>query len=122
MIKYSRATDIEERVTFILKKLSMDHIDPSRVKCIRSFGSKSKRTLARCYALPKIMQKALDQPAYYVIEVISERFDKLSKEEKTKTLIHEILHIPKSFGGGFRHHRPYVNKKTVEEFYKKFID
>jgi predicted metallopeptidase len=67
------------------------------------------------------MQKALDQPAHYVIEIISEKYEKLSDEEKTRTLIHELMHIPKSFGGGFRHHRPYVNRRAVEEQYKIFV-
>jgi predicted metallopeptidase len=54
-----------------------------------------------------------------VIEVISERYDKLSETEKEKTLIHELLHIPKGFTGGFRPHRGYVDKKTVDLLHRK---
>lgn len=117
MIKYHRAADIEARVKEIAAKLHIRH-DFSRVVCVRSTGSKSRRTLARCHALPRIMQAALGTKAHYVIEVISENFEKLGEEEKTKTLIHELLHIPKSFGGGFRHHS-YVSRKTVENMYRK---
>jgi len=67
------------------------------------------------------MQLALNQKPHYVIEVISEKFDKLSKEEQTKTLIHELMHIPHSFGGGFRAHKPYVTWKKVERMYKQFV-
>ncbi|RKX98110.1 MAG: metallopeptidase [Spirochaetes bacterium] len=121
MIKYKRARDIDRKVRDIVLKLEMHHIDLSRLVCIRSFGSKSRYVIARCHSLPKIFQKALSMQAFYIIEVISERFDRLSEEEKTKTLIHELLHIPKSFAGGFRHHRPYVNKKTVNEMYRRYV-
>lgn len=121
MIQYFRDPKLDNKIRDIVSKLNLSHIDLSRVVCIRSKGSKSKYILARCHTLSKIIQKALGIKAYYVIEIISERFDKLSKEEQTKTLIHELMHIPKTFGGGFKHHT-YVNKKTVEKMYKKFLE
>ena len=95
----------------------MEHIDVTRLRCYRSHGSASS-AVARCYALGKIWQLALNTRAHYVIEVIGERYDRLSKEEQDKVLIHELLHIPKSFGGGFRHH-DYVCRKNVEKLHKK---
>ena len=77
----------------------------------KGFASKSKRTVARIHGLSKIMQKAMRIKAFYVIEIISENFDKLDREEKIKTLIHETMHIPKNFGGGFRNHKPYITNK-----------
>jgi len=67
------------------------------------------------------MQIAMKSKAFYVIEIISENFDKLSHEDKIKTIIHEIMHIPKSFGGGFRSHRPFVTSKTVDKAFKAYI-
>jgi predicted metallopeptidase len=61
----------------------------------------------------------LNIPTAYTIEVISEIYDKMSAEEKEKTLIHELLHIPGGFSGGFRPHKGYVERKTVELLYKK---
>lgn len=119
MIQYHKAEDLDNQVKEIVEKLNLTHIDPSRVVCIKSKGSQSRNVLARCHTMSRIMQKALSLEAHYIIEVISEKFDKLSKEEQTKTLIHELMHIPKSFGGGFRHHRRYVNKRTVDKMYKK---
>jgi predicted metallopeptidase len=120
MIEYERAPDIDKKAGEIVDKLGMKHVDLSRVWFMRSSGSESRYTLARIHVLPRIMQKALGIPAQYVIEVITEKFDRLSEEDKTKTIIHELMHIPESFGGGFRHHRPYVNKRTVETMYRKY--
>ncbi|HDD72742.1 MAG TPA: metallopeptidase [Candidatus Aenigmarchaeota archaeon] len=120
MISYHYAPDIDKRIRDIIRKLGMKHINPARVISIRSKGSKSRYVLARCHSLSRIFQKTLGEKPYYIIEVISENFDRLPEEEKTKTLIHELLHIPKSFAGGFRHHRPHVNRKTVEEAYRKY--
>ena len=117
MIRYEHAPDIQEAVKELAIRLNIRH-DFSRIVCIRSRGSKSRRTLARCHALPRIMQKALNVKAHYVIEAIGENFDSLGDEEKVKTLIHEIMHIPKSFGGGFRHH-DYVCKRNVEALYRQ---
>lgn len=122
MINYELAEDIGARIAEILHKIQMTHVDRSRVVCIRSQGSQSKRLVARCHGLSRIMQLALDEKPHYVIEVVSERFDKLSKEEQTKVLIHELMHIPHSFGGGFRAHRPHVTRKKVERMYKRFMN
>ena len=121
MIRYELAKDIGSKIKDIIDKLQMTHVDGSRVACIRSKGSKSKRVIARCHGLSRIMQLALNQKPHYAIEVVSERFDKLSKEDQTKVLIHELMHIPHSFGGGFRAHKPHVTQKKVERMYKKFV-
>jgi predicted metallopeptidase len=121
MIRYELARDINDQVRDIIRRLEMEHIDESRVVWIRSKGSSSRRIIARCHALPKIMQLALQCDPHYVIEVISERFDGLKNEEQIKVLIHELMHIPHSFGGGFRAHRPYVTPRKVDKMYRKFI-
>lgn len=121
MIKYEIAPDINAVSICIISKLRMTHVDKSRLFFVRSKGSESKRIIARCHGLPKIMQLALNQKSVYVIEIISERFDKLSKEDQIKVLIHELMHIPHSFGGGFRAHQPYVTQKKVEAMCDKFL-
>ena len=120
-MQYEKAQDLDEKVSAIIRKIGLSYIDPGRVKCIRSRGTKTRRTLARVHAISKAVQKGLGIRAHYVIEIITEKFEKLPEEEKTKTLIHELLHIPKSFGGGFRHHKPYVNRKIVERAYQEYL-
>ena len=121
MIRYELAEDIAAIVVDILHKLEITQVDESRLVCVRSKGSNSKRIIARCHGLSRIMQLALDQEPNYVIEVVSERFDKLGKEDQLRVLIHELMHIPHSFGGGFRSHKPYVTRKQIEGMYKKFV-
>ena len=121
MIEYHLAEDIDVRVKEILRRLKMTHVDETRLICLRSKGSGSRRVIARCHGLSRILQLALNKKPHYVIEILSERFDQLNKEDQTKVLIHEILHIPHSFGGGFRSHKPFVTRAKVQRMYDKFM-
>lgn len=121
MIQYSLAEDIDLRVKEIIRKLKMTHIDETRVICLRSKGSRSRRVIARCHGLSRIIQLALNQRPHYIIEILSERFDRLNGEDQTKVLIHEILHIPHCFGGGFRAHKSYVTRAKVQKRYDEFM-
>ena len=112
--------EAQEIANDIIEKLNFCHIDVERIIFMKSYGSKSRRTLARIHGLSKIMQKAMKIKAVYAIELISENFEKLDRDEKVKTIIHELMHIPKCFGGGFRNHKPYVTKKTVEKAFKEY--
>ncbi len=119
-MKFENADDIKSRLNSLVNILQMEHVDMQRIFCIRSYESKSK-ALARIWSFPKIWQNALNMKAHYVIEVISHKFDKLSKEEQDKTLIHELMHIPKSFGGGLVPHKSFgkhIDDKKIEEMYK----
>jgi len=118
-IKYEEASDVKRLADEIAQTLDFFNVVPQFVFCIRSAGSESKRTIARIHGLGKIWQEVLSLPSAYVIEVISERYDKLSETDKEKTIIHELLHIPKGFSGGFRPHRGYVDRRTVEFLHKK---
>ena len=120
-VSYSRDPAMEERVRSIALALGMEHIDHSRLAVVRSTGTRSRRVLARCHALSRIFQDALGIRAHYVIEILSENFDRLSPEDRTRTLIHELMHIPHSFAGGFRHHSDYVNRRTVENAYREYL-
>ncbi|MEM4704692.1 MAG: putative metallopeptidase [Candidatus Bathyarchaeia archaeon] len=119
-IKYFEAPDVKRLVEEITNALDFFHVVPQFVYCYRSKGSSSARTVARIHGLGKIWQEALNLPPSYVIEVISERYDKMSPAEKEKTIIHELLHIPAKFAGGFRPHKGYIDYAKVESLHKKF--
>lgn len=118
-IKYEPAEDILARLYDIAKKIGMDHVRFSGVYAVRSRGSGARGTIARCHALSRIWQKCLNIKAVYIIEVINERFERMSREDQDKVLIHELMHIPKSFGGGFIHHN-IVNNRNVDKLYKLY--
>ena len=117
---------------FDIKKILMElapqieefqHIDLTRVFCFRSLGS-SSRAIARIWSLPRIWQRALSIDAHYIIEVVSERYDKLKYEEQKKVLIHEMMHIPKTFSGSLVPHRCFrkrINNKSVEKLFQKLV-
>jgi predicted metallopeptidase len=119
-MKYEIDSDSMLIAKDVISKLDFCHIPLDRIVFIRSTGSKSRRILARIQGLSKIMQKAMGIEAIYVIEILSENFDRLDHNEKIKTIIHELMHIPHCFGGGFRHHGNYVTKKIVDEAFRNY--
>lgn len=119
-MRYEPAPELERLAFDVIGKLGMYHIDPKRVAFVRSHGSKARRTIARIHGTPKIIQVATGSKAFYVVEAISEKFDRLPKDEQTKTIIHELMHIPANFGGGFRGHANYVNRDTVERAFMEY--
>ena len=119
-IKYEFAPDLQI-IAREISGLLFPHVDMNRVRCFRSYGSSSRGTIARCHTLGKLMQMAIGVEAYYALEFIVGRFDKLSQEDQIKTIIHELMHIPKAFGGGFRHH-DHVTEKNVNLMFKTYVN
>ncbi len=117
-MRYDPAPDLQEQTEKIAKSL-FPHVKLDRMKCFRSYGTSSRNTVARCHTIGKLMQKAIGVQAHYAIEFITENFENLPEQEKTKVIIHELMHIPKTFGGGFKHH-DYVCTKNINQFYKQW--
>lgn len=119
-MRYEPAPDVAEMAFSIIDSLGMKWVKKDRLFFVRSYGSQSRSIIARCHSMGRVW-KAAGIPVMYLIEVVSERYDRLPEDEKVKTIIHELLHIPKSFGGGFRHH-DYVSDSRVEALYRKFVE
>ncbi len=123
-MKYDIAPDIKKSIE---KLITSDHflfIKPSKIHCIRSYDAKT-RAIARIWGMSKLFTEVAGIPAQYIIEVNSKRFDKLPEREKIKTLIHELMHIPKTFSGALLPHRgPHhrINDREVEKILKKMED
>lgn len=83
---------------------------------IRGFGSTS-RAIARIWSLPRPWQLVLKIKPQYIIEVIDKKFDKLSDEDKDQTLIHELLHIPKTFSGALSPHKRGFHRKVYDYYH-----
>ena len=119
MIEYFDALDVKRQIDMIIDLLHFDHIRLDSIYCIRSRGSRARRVIARIHGLSRIWQEVMGLEPAYIIEVIAERFDYMTEEEQEKSLIHELLHIPHGFKGGFRPHKGHVNKETVETWYRR---
>jgi predicted metallopeptidase len=116
-VEWLRASDIDNRIKNLTKTLSIDWVNTKNVYCIRSKNTKT-RAYARIWGLSRIWQLTLKKDPSYIIEVVSERFDKLPEEEKDKVLLHEIAHIPKNFSGSLVPHyrrgkRKFKNKVDI---------
>ncbi|MEM3952810.1 MAG: putative metallopeptidase [Nitrososphaerota archaeon] len=100
-VKYSPAPDLEERIKKIVKILNLSYIDPERV-----------------HGVSRAFLVGVGIKPHYVVEFVSENFDKLPEDEKDKVLIHELLHIPKTFSGGLLSHRRANIEREVKILYK----
>jgi Predicted metallopeptidase len=120
-MQYQIAKDVKEKVDQLINQLKMDYIDEKRIYCIRSFDAKT-RAIARIWGMSRLFAEVCGIKPCYIIEVNNKRFDKLSERDKIKTLIHELLHIPKTFSGALLSHRGRyhrINDKAIENILKK---
>lgn len=107
----------------ILQIPEFRYINGKEITLYRSYGS-TARAYARIWGLPRVWQQALTLKPHYIIEVISERFDKLSDIDQIKTLIHELLHIPKNFSGSLVPHRgrrQNINHDIINRIYNSYL-
>lgn len=86
-----------------IKEAGVSWVKTSRVFTYKSINAKT-RAYARIWGLSRIWQKALKVEPAYILEVISEKYDRLSDYEKSKVLLHEVSHIPKNFSGALVPH------------------
>lgn len=122
-MQWRPARDIFSRLRRILRALDLAYIDAARIHCVRVWGSRAN-ALARIWGLPPIFQDALRLRAHYVIEFMVPTFDRLPREEQDRVIIHELLHIPRSFSGGIRPERSpslSINTRTVERYYRQYL-
>lgn len=110
--------ELEARIARLISSCNFNHINPRGVYCYVSTGAKT-RAYARIWGLGRIFQQALNIEPAYVIEVISEKFNRLTPQQQEMVLIHELLHIPKSFSGALvpHRHKGGVNDRVVREIY-----
>lgn len=121
-MQYAPAPDIKHQIDILVDKLEYNHIIKRNVHCIRSFDAKT-RAYARIWGMSRLFKEVAGLEPHYIIEVISRRFDKLDERERIKTLIHELMHIPKTFSGALLSHRGRyhrINDREVEKIIRSF--
>ena len=119
-MRWQKAPEIQREVERLIER-GFSWIEAGRVKEFRSYGSKS-RAVARVWGLPKIWQLALGIKSHYCVELVSERFDRQSRGDRRRVLIHELMHIPKNFSGSLLPHKSRgraINREEVEKMVKK---
>lgn len=102
-IEWNPAPDIISRIVHLVTQVDIDWVDLDNVHCVRSENANT-RAYARIWGLGRIWQQALNLKPAYVLEVISEKFDRLDQEEQDKILLHELAHIPRNFSGSLMPH------------------
>ena len=121
-MKYEVAPEIKKQIRVLVRELNLDHIKLTNIHCIRSFDVKT-RAYARIWGMAKLFKEVAGIEPHYIIEVNAKRFDKLPEREQIKTLIHELLHIPKTFSGALLSHRGRyhrINDTQIEKIIKRF--
>lgn len=116
-MKYSLAPEIKKRIKLLVKQLNFTHIKLKNIHCIRSFDAKT-RAYARIWGMAKLFCEVAKIEPQYIIEVNAKRFDKLNQREQIKTLVHELMHVPKTFSGALLSHRGKnrrINDREVEK-------
>lgn len=123
-VDWQDAPDIKSRALKLVTDLKMDWILFERIYFYRSNFSKA-RAYARTWGLPKLWQISLGVEPAYMIEVLSEHFDKLSIKDQDKVLLHELTHIPRNFSGALiphtRHKKGSFHDKLdelIESYYE----
>src|SRR3989339_2129381 len=102
-VEWLLAPDIEERTNKLIKSLDLEWLSYGRIFFYRSINSKA-RAYARTWGLPRLWQRTLNVEPAYIVEVISEYFDKLDLRKQNEVLLHELSHIPKNFSGSLTPH------------------
>lgn len=116
-MKYAPAPEIKALVEQIVEQFNFTHIKTAQVHCIRSFDAKT-RAIARIWGMSRLFKEVAGLEPHYIIEVNAKKFDKQSPRDQIKTLIHELMHIPKTFSGALLSHRGryhQINDREVEK-------
>ena len=119
-MQYKKAPEVKKQIKALVKQLNLDHIKLKNIHCIRSTDAKT-RAYARIWGIAKLFKEVVGIEPHYIIEVNARRFDKLNPREQIKTLIHELMHIPKTFSGALLPHRGryhQIDDREVERILK----
>ena len=122
-MRWELCPSIHERLARIVDALEFSHVNPARIFCVRGYGSTSE-AWARIWGLPTLWQQVLGIGPAYVVEIIEPEFSRLPEAEQDRILIHELLHIPRTFSGAIRPHRTptfSITRRTVERYYQRYL-
>jgi len=100
MVEYIEASEIKERALELASRFELKHINFEKVHFFRY--TSDTRTIAKVGGFSKIMQLVYPHiNPFYVIVFNDRNFQRISKREQDETILHELLHIPKTFSGEY---------------------
>ncbi len=123
-LKLKRAYEEEGLVKDIVEKFNWNYLNTEQIRCVFSKNSSAKRVLGRIWSTPKIFSEVFETKPLYIIELLENRYTRLSEKDKIKVLIHELLHIPKTFSGALSPHTKMaktLNCKTVDSLFDEYM-
>jgi predicted metallopeptidase len=115
VLELEKAEDVKKLALRINKEANMG-IDLNKVVFLRSRNSKTS-AIARTLTLPPQWRYVLGDDVLYIIEVISEKYDKLECSDKIFVITHELMHIPRTMKG-LRNHN-YKGFKQIRKISKE---
>ncbi|WP_240931163.1 putative metallopeptidase [Acidianus sulfidivorans] len=120
MIELEEANDVMELAKEINKRINMN-INLDKIEFLRSRNAKTT-AIARTLVLPRQWRYVLGENKIYIIEVISEKYDRLTCEQKVYVVIHELMHIPYTMRGLRNHnYKGFKQIKRLSKEVSKFI-
>ncbi|MDT7901975.1 MAG: putative metallopeptidase [Acidianus sp.] len=115
VLELEKAEDVKKLALRINKEANMG-IDLNKVVFLRSRNSKTS-AIARTLTLPPQWRYVLGDDVLYIIEVVSEKYDKLECSDKIFVITHELMHIPRTMKG-LRNHN-YKGFKQIRKISKE---
>ncbi|MCY0874004.1 MAG: putative metallopeptidase [Acidianus infernus] len=115
MLELEKAEDVKELALRINEETNMG-IDLNKIVFLRSKNSKTT-AIARTLTLPPQWRYVLGDNVLYIIEVVSEKYDKLECSDKVFVITHELMHIPRTMKG-LRNHN-YKGFKQIRKISKE---
>lgn len=102
-VRWEEDFELKKKTEKLIQSLDLEWLKYGRVFFYRSWGSKA-RAYARTWGLPRLWQKVLTVEPAYIVEVITEHFDKLPERKQIEVILHELSHIPRNFSGSLTPH------------------
>ena len=101
VVEYKEADDIRQRALFLASKHGLNWLDFDRIHFYRYYCKTN--TMAKCSGFSKVLQLPKQHIGpYYVLTFNEYHFNSTkTQQEIDNTIIHELLHIPKTFSGEF---------------------
>jgi predicted metallopeptidase len=117
-LRYYRFDQIRPLLAEVVRILGLDYVKPERVFAVISVGSRTS-AYARIWGTPRPLIEVGACKPTYVIELVAENIVKLDCKNIINVIVHELLHIPRTFSGGLRGHGDWSKYSNISRLAAK---